>query len=109
MDDEAYQGFLKSYKDCIVRIIEEGYSQDFEEGDSTNEMKSLWKEIYQLCLNILSTSINLIYSDNKQIISNLQANMRDVANQKQAVNSSISLNYLSMGENAKRILLGDSE
>jgi len=57
----------------------------------------------------LSTSINLIYADNKQIISNLQANMKDVSNQKQAVNSSISLNYLSMPENAKKILLGDSE
>lgn len=35
--------------------------------------------------------------------------MKDVSNQKQAVNSSISLNYLSMPENAKKILLGDSE
>jgi hypothetical protein len=68
MDEEAYQEFLASYKDCIVRIIEDGYSQDFEEGSLENEMKSLWQEIYQLCLNILSTSINLIYADNKQII-----------------------------------------
>jgi len=43
-------------------------------------MKSLWNEIYQLCLNILSTSINLIYSDNKQIIVNLLSSLQDVSN-----------------------------
>lgn len=72
MDEDAYQRFLTSYKQCIVKIIESGYAQDFEEGPLEAEMKSLWHEIYQLCLNILSTSINLIYSDNKQIIQNLQ-------------------------------------
>jgi len=67
-------------------------------------MRSLWQEIYQICLNILSTSINLIYADNKQIIQSLQSNMQDVSDQKQAVNSSISLNFLSVQENAKKIL-----
>jgi hypothetical protein len=68
MDEEAYQLFLRSYKDCIVKIIEEGYTPDFEDGPVKGELESLWQEIYQLCLNILSTSINLIYADNKQII-----------------------------------------
>ncbi len=46
MDEEAYQHFLSSYKECIVKIIEEGYAQDFEDGPVANEMKSLWQEIY---------------------------------------------------------------
>lgn len=46
MDEEAYQRFLASYKECIVKIIEVGYSQDFEEGPLEAEMKSLWVEIY---------------------------------------------------------------
>ncbi|CDW73494.1 UNKNOWN [Stylonychia lemnae] len=109
MDEETYQLFLSSYKSSIVRIIEDGYSQDFEEGENFNEMKSLWQEIYQLCLNILSTSINLIYADNKQIIQTLLQSQKDISNQKQAENSSISLNYLSVPENSKKILMGDSE
>ena len=72
MDEEAYHQFLGSYKTVIVKIIEEGYTQDFEEGEHESEMKSLWSEIYQMCLNILSSSINLIYSGNKEIISNLE-------------------------------------
>jgi hypothetical protein len=32
MDEPTYQKFLHSYKSSIVRIIESGYSQDFEEG-----------------------------------------------------------------------------
>ena len=46
MDEDAYKQFLKSYKDCIVKIIEEGYSQDFEDGPVANELKDLWEEIY---------------------------------------------------------------
>jgi len=33
MDEQGvYSLFLKSYKDCIVKIIEEGYGSEFEEG-----------------------------------------------------------------------------
>ena len=46
MDEEAYHQFLGSYKTVIVKIIEEGYTQDFEEGEHESEMKSLWSEIY---------------------------------------------------------------
>jgi hypothetical protein len=33
MDEATYQKFINAYRSCIVRIIEEGYSQDFEEGE----------------------------------------------------------------------------
>jgi hypothetical protein len=58
-----------------VRIIESGYTQDFEEGEYKDEIKSLWEEIYQICLSILSTSINLIYSDIKDVVSTLEGNL----------------------------------
>ena len=58
--------------------------------------------MYQLCLNILSTSINLIYADNKEIIQNILSLDWERSNEKQAENTSISLNFLS--ENAKKLL-----
>jgi hypothetical protein len=67
-------------------------------------MKMLWQEIYQMCLNILSTSINLIYADTKEIITNLSHQLKEIQNEKQAENCSISLNYLSMPENSKKLL-----
>lgn len=109
MDENAYKQFLASYRSCIVKIIEEGYTQDFEAGECEDEMKMLWQEIYQMCLSILSTSINLIYADNKEIIRNLNGQLKDVKNEKQAENCSISLNYLSMPENSKKVLQAESE
>ena len=60
------------YKKCIVNVIEEGYNAEFEKGDHEKEMTNLWSEIYQICLKILSTSINLIYSNTTQIVINLK-------------------------------------
>jgi hypothetical protein len=93
MDEETYQDFLRAYRDCIVKIIENGYSQDFEEGDDKQEIEKLWKEIYQMCLNILSSSINLIYSNITDVAKSLKFEV--LADEKQAENSSISLNYLA--------------
>lgn len=45
MDEEsAYHRFLSAYRACIVKIIESGYTQDFEE--SEGEIPALWHEIY---------------------------------------------------------------
>jgi len=67
-------------------------------------MKTLWQQIHKMCLNILSTSINLIYADNKEIIHNLIKQLGDLKQDKQAENASISLNYLSRPENTKKLL-----
>lgn len=107
MDEEAYQKFLNAYRSCIVKIIESGYTQDFEEGNE--EIRALWVEIYQMSLSILSTSINLIYSNINDIVVSLESTLGSASehNDKQAENSSISLNYLSSSENAKKLLQGD--
>jgi hypothetical protein len=109
MDSETYQKFLAAYRHCIVRIIESGYTQDFEEGELNGEIKALWGEIYQMSLSILSTSINLIYSNIGDIVTSLESNLGDIENEKQAENSSISLNYLSTSENAKKLLMGEKD
>lgn len=106
MDEETYQKFLKAYRHCIVKIIEDGYSQDFEEGESQAEIKALWAEIYQMSLSILSTSINLIYSDITDVARNLEETLAKLENEKQAENSSISLNYLTQSENMKKLIQG---
>jgi hypothetical protein len=56
-------------------------------------LEKLWHEIYQMCLNILSSSINLIYSNITDIAKSIK--FEDITNEKQAENSSISLNYLA--------------
>jgi len=55
----------------------------------------LWGEISQICLDILSSSINLIYSDTRNVVVNLESNLKSMKDEKQAENSTISLNYLS--------------
>lgn len=72
-----------------------GITSDFEEGEHNEEIRALWSEIYKMCLNILSTSINLIYSNTTDIVASLESNLRDIGNEKQAENSSISINYLT--------------
>lgn len=101
MDEETFSKFINAYRSCIVCIIEEGYTHDFEEGEHYIEIKKLWDEIYQMCLNILSTSINLIYSNVYEIAKSLIVHLKNTENQKQAENDSISLNYLTVSENAK--------
>ena len=93
MDEETYQNFLRAYRQCIVKIIENDYAHDFEDGLNRQELEKLWHEIYQMCLNILSSSINLIYSNITDIAKSIK--FEDITNEKQAENSSISLNYLA--------------
>ena len=80
MDEETFKKFLQAYRACIVRIIESGYTQDFEGGDNQEEFRQLWNEIYQMCLNILSSSINLIYSNITDIVKNLERSLSHTEN-----------------------------
>lgn len=62
-----------------------------------------------MCLDILSSSINLIYSDIKDVVVNLEENLKNMKDEKQAENSSISLSYLAQPENSKKLLQGSAE
>ena len=62
-----------------------------------------------MCLDIMSSSISLIYSDIKHILSNLEENLKNLKDEKQAENSIISLNYLAQTENIKKLLQGTSD
>lgn len=66
-----YQNFLKSYKDTVVALIEDGYSEEFQDGECEAEMRHLWAQIKQGCVDIMVRSINLIYSSPKDILENL--------------------------------------
>lgn len=68
---------MQVFQSTVRSVIENGYTQDFQ-GDSEadiSEMKELWKEIYAICLQILSNSMNLIYSGNSQIMDSLEASL----------------------------------
>ena len=62
-----------------------------------------------MCLDIMSSSINLIYSDIKHVLSYLEENLKNLKDEKQAENSTISLNYLAQTENIKKLLQGTSD
>jgi hypothetical protein len=62
-----------------------------------------------MSLSILSTSINLIYSNINDIVVSLESTLGSLVNEKQADNYSISLNYISTSENAKKLLQGDEK
>jgi hypothetical protein len=73
-------------------------------------MKNLWVDIYQLSLRIISNSLNLIYSDNAEILKNLVVILNKAATEsKQAENSAVLLTYLSDIENAKKLVGTDAE
>jgi hypothetical protein len=68
-------------------------------------MKELWKEIYAICLQILSNSMNLIYSGNSQIMDTLEASLvKAQHDHKHAENSTMLLTYLCQQENMRQIL-----
>jgi hypothetical protein len=68
---------LQVFQSTVKTIIENGYSQDFQatSEELSNEMKQLWKDIYDLCFQILSDCMNLIYSGNSEIMENLEASL----------------------------------
>ncbi|CDW82480.1 hect e3 ubiquitin [Stylonychia lemnae] len=101
---ESYKDFIDVYKLTVIRIIEKGYNAEFEECPAADEMKTLWQEIYQLCQSILSSSINLIYQDNSDLISTLNKTLSELNNEKQAENCVILLGYLCRKEVTKEII-----
>jgi hypothetical protein len=98
---------MQVFQSTVRGLIENGYSQDFQ-GDSEediSEMKELWKEIYAICLQILSNSMNLIYSGNSQIMDSLEASLTKAPRDyKHAENSTMLLTYLCQPENMRQIL-----
>jgi hypothetical protein len=88
---------LKVFQSTVKTIIENGYSQDFQatSEELSNEMKQLWKDIYDLCFQILSDSMNLIYSGNSEIMENLEASLsKSQLDKKHADNSTLLLTFL---------------
>jgi hypothetical protein len=53
--------FLTTYKNCVVRIVERGYKDEFSDSDR-EEMQVLWSCIKQGCFDSMVMSINLLYA-----------------------------------------------
>ena len=101
----AYDSFLATYKECVVKVVETGYAETFEGSEAlTSEMRALWTNIKQQCVNIMVISINLLYSNSDQIVQTLYTQMVKVSNPNAGENCSIYLNYLSVAENSKKLL-----
>jgi len=104
MEEAEYKQFLNVYQSSIVKMIEDGYSKDFEEGaERVGEIKSLWAEIYTSCQDILANSMDLIYSETKEIVSTLDETLHNLTNEKQEENASFGLRYLSKPHNTAKL------
>jgi len=68
-------------------------------------MLSLWEEIYGMCLNIMQSSMDLIYKDTNEIMNSLSSDLKDAnKDSKKADSSSLSLSYLSTPENYRKFI-----
>lgn len=75
---DVYKRFIDTYKEVILGLIERGVSaHEFEgQGEEAGEIWKLWgTHIYGLCLNILSSSMTLIYSDNIDVVQSLSESL----------------------------------
>jgi uncharacterized protein Smg (DUF494 family) len=68
-------------------------------------MRQLWKDIYALCFQILSDSMNLIYSGSSEIMESLEASLSKAEqDKKHADNSTLLLTFLCQQENMRQSL-----
>ena len=90
-DPIAYHSFLQVFQSTVKTVIENGYSSDFQatsEDSAADEMRQLWKDIYALCFQILSDSMNLIYSGSSEIMESLEASLSKAEQDKKHADNS---------------------
>jgi len=83
--------------------LEKGYSKDFEEGSIKDEMISLWEQIHNTLLKILTSSINFIYSKDMDVVASLHKQLQTSSSQA-LDNSSVELEYLSSPQVSRQLL-----
>jgi hypothetical protein len=67
LEEFSYKSFVLAYQNSIIFIIENGYNK---EGDM-DSCGALWEELYASCQDIMTFSIELLYSDTKSVVENL--------------------------------------
>ena len=101
LEDSSYKSFVQAYQDSIIFIIEHGYGR---EGDM-DTCGALWEELYVSCQDIMTVSIELLYSDTKSVVENLSLQLADEnMSAKKAENCSFSLKFLSTQSNIAKLL-----
>jgi len=86
---------MDNYKTCIAKLVEEGYTDDFEEDECTQESKGIWISCEDICKEILSTSVNLIFATPLDIVASLITDFKNLNNEKKKQNASFSLMYIT--------------
>ena len=104
LDKAGYQNFLDVYNNCIKSVIEEGYTKDFEKGSSEGELINIWLGIYGACQDIVTNSMDLIYSDTSEILLMLSDTLKKKMTPKEEENCSFSLRFLSKEQNLTKLL-----
>ena len=62
---EDRTAFLNIFIDSVLAIALEGYNEDCS---GNEEIKAIWTKIRELCFKILEKSLNLLFSDNIEIL-----------------------------------------
>jgi hypothetical protein len=109
---EAYQRFIETYKASVLNIIETGCSSlTFEGYEDAKDMEQFWKrDVYGLCLQILSSSMSLIYPDNSGMVSSLvEAFANEHMTDRQRDITAISLEYISSTAAHMTQIIGKAE
>jgi hypothetical protein len=102
LEESSYQQFVKEYQSSIIYIIENGYSKDNSDMETCG---GLWEDLYTSCQDIMTFSIELIYSDTKSVVKNLALQLSDQnMSDKKAENCSFSLQFLSANSNTSKLL-----
>jgi hypothetical protein len=103
LDKDGYKRFINCYNEFIAKMIERGYTKDFEESVA-NELNGIWSAIYGICQHIIAEAMDLIYDDTSEILKTLCGTLTREMTPKEAENCSFSLRFLSKPECCKKML-----
>ena len=77
-DEAVYAEFYQQFKNTVVTIVERGFNREF----ASQEIKLLWKEIYDECLLSMSMGLGMIYNSFQEINSILKKSLHDLSDAK---------------------------
>jgi hypothetical protein len=66
LEEDSIKEFILTYQSSIMTLVENGLNKDID-----NICGNLWEEIHDLCVEIMSFSISLLYADSKAVIADL--------------------------------------
>ncbi len=99
-DENIYNIFYQQFKNTVVKIIEKGFNKDFQ----NNEIKLLWKEIYDECLLSMSMGLGMIYNSFQEINAILKRSLSDLSDEKNREYALLVITNFSRHETIRKLI-----